>query len=123
MENTNIYSNFTICYRPPAKCQRSALVKFGCGVAPLKIETGRYTSTSEKERQCTLCKLQEVESEEYCLIRCELYLDIRQTLFHTVFLINANFDDFNNSDNLFVILSTEQIIPNYYYYYLFSTMY
>ncbi len=38
-----------------------------------------------------MCNLQEVESEEHYLIRCELYPDIRQTLFHRAFLINPDF--------------------------------
>ncbi len=97
---------------PLSKCQRSALAKFRCGVAPLKIETGRYTRTPEEERLCTLFNLQEVESEEHCLIRCELYPDIRQTLFHTAFLINPNFDHFNDTDKLCFILSNEKTIPN-----------
>ncbi len=40
-----------------SKYQRSALAKFRCGVAPLKIETGKYTRTPEEERLCTLCNL------------------------------------------------------------------
>ncbi len=48
---------------PLSKCQRSALAKFRCGVAPLRIETGRYTKTPEEERLSTVCKVQEVESE------------------------------------------------------------
>ncbi len=63
---------------PLSKCHRSGLAKFHCGVAPPKIETGRYTRTPEEERLCTLCNLCEVESEEHCLIKCELYPDIRK---------------------------------------------
>ncbi len=55
-----------------------------------------------------VCNLQEVESEEHCLIRCELYPDIRQTLFHTAFLINPNFDHFNDTDKLCFTLSNEK---------------
>ncbi len=91
---------------PLSKCQRSALVKIRCGDAALKI------GTPEQERLCTLCNLHEVESEDHCLIRCELYPDIRQTLFHTVFLINPDCDHFKDTDKLCFILSNEKIIPN-----------
>ncbi len=59
-----------------------------------------------------MCNLQEVESEEHCLIRYELYPDIRQTLFHTAFLINPDFDHFNDTDKLCFILSNEKMIPD-----------
>ncbi len=82
------------------------------GVALLEIETGRYTRTPVEERLVNLCNLQERESEEHCLIRCELYPDIRQTLFCTAFLINPDFDHFNDTDKLCFILSNEKMIPN-----------
>ena len=41
---------------------RSALAKFRCGVAPLKIETGRYSSLPVIERTCFHCET-EVEDE------------------------------------------------------------
>ncbi len=78
----------------------------------LKIETGRYTRTPEEEKLCTLCNLQEVESEEHFLIRCEFNLDIRQTLFQPAFVINPDFDHFGDSDKLCFIVSNEKMIPN-----------
>ncbi len=52
------------------------------------------------------------ESEEHCLIRCELYPDIKQSLFHTAFLINPDFDHCNDTDKLCFILSNEKMIPS-----------
>ncbi len=59
-----------------------------------------------------MCNLQEVESEEHCLTMCELYPDIRQTLFHCTFLINPDFEHFNDTNELCFILSNEKMIPN-----------
>ena len=59
--------------------QRSALAKFRCGMAPLKIETGRYSQTPICERICFNCtKL--VEDEIHVLILCLVYQSIRVTL-------------------------------------------
>ncbi len=105
----SIYNIFIHTY----KNNGNDLTKFRCGVALLKIETRRYTRTPEEERLCTLCNnIQEVESEEHCLIRCELYPDIRQILFHNAFLRNPYFDHFNDTDKLCFILSNEKMIPN-----------
>ncbi len=35
---------------PLSRGERSAMAKFRMGVAPIKLETGRYTSTPEDER-------------------------------------------------------------------------
>ncbi len=40
------------------------------------------------------------------------YSDIRQTLFHTAFLIIPDFDHYNDTDKLCFILSNEKMIPN-----------
>ncbi len=102
-----IYFNIT-----SSVCLYHTCFKFLCDVAPLQIETERYTRTPEEKRLCIVCNLQEVESEGHCLIRYELYADIRQTLFHTAFLINSDFDHFNDTNKLCFILSNEQLIPN-----------
>ena len=51
---------------------RSAFAKFRIGIAPLRIETGRYERLNEKERTCFRCS-DTVESEEHVLLDCPLY--------------------------------------------------
>ena len=41
---------------------RSALAKFCCGVAPIRLETGRYERLAVNNRICPLCN-REVENE------------------------------------------------------------
>ncbi len=55
-----------------------------------------------------MCNLQEVKSEEHCLIRCELYPDIRQTLLHAAFIVNSDFVHFNDADKPCFILSNKK---------------
>ncbi len=97
---------------PLSSGERSAMAKFHMGVAPIKLETGRYTKTPEDKRLCVLCQLNEIESEEHVLIRCPLYCDIRNDLIHAATHIYDNFNDLNDTDKLSFILSDENIIIN-----------
>ena len=51
---------------------RSAFAKFEMGVAPLRIETGRYERLEERQRVCFNCG-DTIESEEHVLLECPLY--------------------------------------------------
>ena len=66
-------------YCPMTKTHRRSFSKFRCGVAPLRLETGRYEGLSESERTCFNCD-GIIENEEHVLLECPLYEDIRQTL-------------------------------------------
>ncbi len=90
--------------------ERSAMAKFRMGVAPIKLETGRYTRTPEDERLCVLCQLNEIESEEHALIRYPLYCDIRNVLFQAATNIYDDFNDLNDTDKLSFILSNGSIV-------------
>ena len=79
--------------------QRSALAKFRCGVAPLKIETGRYSQTPICERIWLNCtKL--VEDELHVLILCPVYQNIRATLFETAASLNEDFSSYEDTESL-----------------------
>ena len=52
-----------------SRCQRSALAKFRAGVAPLRIETGRYENIPPEHRYCFICK-DTVEDESHVLLQC-----------------------------------------------------
>ncbi len=60
---------------------RQTLAKFCCGVAPIRIKTDRYVDEREENRLCVLCNRMQIKNEEHCLIRCNRYADIRNTLF------------------------------------------
>jgi hypothetical protein len=58
---------------------RSALAKFRCGVAPLRLETGRYENIPEDRRLCPICK-SGIENEIHVLFHCVAYQDLREQL-------------------------------------------
>ena len=59
---------------------RSAIAKFRCGVAPLRIETGRFERLPVDQRLCFHCNGL-VEDELHAIVVCQLYQDLRDTLF------------------------------------------
>ena len=65
------------------KSHRSSYAKFRMGVAPLRLETGRYEHLAEDRRVCFNCPTS-VESEEHVIMDCPLYSDLRNTLFSTI---------------------------------------
>ncbi len=50
----------------------SALAKFRTGVAPIRLETGRYEDLEVDECICLICK-NEIETEEHVITRNILY--------------------------------------------------
>ena len=94
------------CIRP--KLQRSAYAKFRCGVAPLRIETGRYERLEITEGTCIICNTG-VESEEHVLLSCSLYDDLREKLFRVVSNHAPDFEFFSNADKVSVILGSDNI--------------
>ena len=84
---------------------RSALAKFRCGVAPLALETGRYTNTPAERRFCTLCNSNSIESEAHVLLHCDLYKDIRSELFLSLSHLVQSFNALDDQNKLILILS------------------
>ena len=76
---------------------RSALAKFRCGVAPLRLETGRYERLQPDQRTCFQCT-DRIEYEEHVLLACPLYEDLRQVI------ENNLRSGFSNYDKISVIL-------------------
>ena len=63
-----------------ARAHRSALSEFRLGVAPIRVETGRYERLPVSERICFHCKTC-VEDELHVLIDCPLYNELRLFFF------------------------------------------
>ena len=92
------------------KGQRSALAKVRCGVAPLRIETGRFSGTPEDERLCTLCNTNEIENELHVLTQCEFYNDIRENLYMAAHEIDNNFHVLTNSEKMCFLVSQASLV-------------
>ena len=89
------------------KSYRSSLAKFRCGVAPIRVETGRYENIPFDERLCDNCNV--VETEAHCLLECYLYDDIRHELLEQAREVFSDFDNFLMSEKLSVILSDTRL--------------
>ncbi len=88
------------------KIHCSALAKFRCGVAPIRLETGRYIGEHESARIFQICNLNEIESEEHVIIRCPVYHDYIQQIFNHAFDVSNDFLNFNDCQKLCFILNT-----------------
>ena len=92
------------------RSHRSALVKFRCGVAPIRLETGRYEKLLVNERFCPFC-LDCVEDECHVILECPVYSDMQVPLclLKAIFLIDPSLST-RKLDLLSFILSNEGIV-------------
>ena len=89
---------------------RSAIAKFRLGIAPIRLETGRYEGLPETERLCPLCQI-EIENEEHVLIKCSFYDDIRNDLFNVINLNDASFSELLPCQKLVFIHYMSNFLP------------
>ena len=72
-------------------CHRSAFAKFRCGVAPIRLETGRDEGLPVDERVCPFCQI-DVEDEMHVLLNCDIYDSIRSELLGKAVKVKYNFN-------------------------------
>ena len=70
---------------------RISYAKFRMGVAPLRLEMGRYVDEEEDRREC-FTSVNEVKSEEHVIIECPVYSNLRSVMLSR---ITHNIPDFN----------------------------
>ncbi len=92
------------------KRQCSAFAKFSCGVAPIRLETGRYENLHEEQRLCPMCDSQVIESEIHVLTKCNLYIDLRTDLFHKASSVNNDFNNFRDTQKLIFLMANAEVI-------------
>ena len=80
-----------------SQTHRTAFAKFRAGVAPLRIETGRYEGLHLSQRVCPFCSAY-VEDEYHVMFQCDLYNELRQELFQTAMIQNSSFENMSNDD-------------------------
>ena len=88
---------------------RAAFAKFRCGVAPLRIETGRYEQLDVIDRICPFCK-HDIETELRALLKSKEYVEIRGLLYEKASSIDNDFNDFNDIEKLTFLFSNERMI-------------
>lgn len=86
---------------------RSAFSKFRCGVAPLKIETGRYERKNLDERVCFNCNI--LEDEKHVLLNCPLYEDLRHALFIDILCHNDMFLNLSDEEKFIYMFKNTNI--------------
>ncbi|MEW8544936.1 MAG: reverse transcriptase family protein, partial [Candidatus Thiodiazotropha sp.] len=92
-----------------SKSERSAMAKFRCGVAPLRIETGRFERLPVEQRLCFHCS-GHVEDELHVLTECPLYQDLRDNLYERASDVQENFSTFSNLEKLSFIMSSNDLV-------------
>ena len=88
---------------------RSAFSKFRCGVAPIRLETGRFERLKVEDRVCFHCKNADIEDEFHVMLKCPLYHDIRVTLFTEALKTEAEFLNFDDCEKLKFLFSNSEI--------------
>lgn len=107
--------NFLNC-KMPGK-YRSAFSKFRCGVAQLRVETGRYERSAVEDRVCFNCN-NILEDEKHVLLECPLYDSFRQTLFLKARSFDNNFLSRTDQEKVRFLFTNESL-----FYYTAKTCY
>ena len=103
------YETETYCKTIMSSTHRSAMAKFRTGVAPLRIETGRYEGLPEAERTCIFCK-DHVEDEIHALFDCHLYNEIRLELFQYAQYVNNHFNSLTKLDKFVFLFCSPKMV-------------
>ena len=89
---------------------RAAFAKFRCGVAPIRIETGRYENLDVGQRLCHFCDAEHIEDEPSVILICSLYNNLRCALFSKDALVLPNFNNLTDSAKTSFLLSHAEMI-------------
>ena len=91
------------------RTHRSAFTKFRMGVAPLRIETGRYERLEENKKVCFNWD-DAAEYEEHALLDCPLYQELRKIWITKLTHYRPDFCLKMNQEKLVYIFSCD-VIP------------
>ena len=92
------------------KKYRSAYAKFRCGVAPIRIETGRYGANRvpPEARLCMQCS--RIEDKFHVIMQCPLYDDVRSSCLNSIHVLCHEFNELKLEHQFIEIMSN----PLYY---------
>ena len=89
-----------------SRAHRSSYAKFRCGVAPIRVETGRYERLNYDDRTCFNCH-EKIENEEHVLLEWSLYQCYRESLYDKLSTEFPDILSFTNEEKLSAILSCQ----------------
>ncbi len=92
-----------------SRAHRRAFALFRCGVAPLRLETGRYEGLPEEQRKCFCCP-EAVEDEKHVLLRCPLYCNFRQHMFSEIENLIPDFVGWDEDRKIEAIFANKLIV-------------
>ena len=88
---------------PPS--HSSAFAKLRCGVAPLRLETGRYEGLPVDERKCPFCRVH-VKDEKHV----KNMTPLRENLFQKAVTVRRNFYDLSDDEKIVFLFSDQNMI-------------
>ena len=91
------------------KKYRSALCKFRCGVAPIRIETGRYERLNVIDRICNICDNHDNEIG-HVIMKCTLYDDLRETLFSDASDVCSDFHNLSLEEIFLFLFGNDSMV-------------
>lgn len=94
------------------KKERHALAKLRCGIAPLRVELGRFDHgvyIPYEDRICQICH-DGVEDECHILLKCSYYNDLRDDLFDKATEIDSLFNQKEDTDKFVFLMSNYMVI-------------
>lgn len=87
---------------------RSAFAKFRCGMAPIRLETGRYENLKLEERCCFNCP-NLIEDETHVILHCPVYSDFRNNLFTEILKVNIIFMNLSDCQKMVFLFSNQDV--------------
>ena len=86
---------------------RSAFSKFRCGVAPIRIETGRFEKLEVSQRLCPFCNF--VEDEIHVILHCDAYNDLRNISVTKACSLLPTFNNLTENDQMEFLFSQKKL--------------
>ena len=89
--------------------QRAAFAKFRCGVAPIRLETGRFENLNVDQRLCHFCN-DAIEDETHVVLFCSAYEDLRNNLVSKAVSVLSNFSELSAKEKMKFLFTNPDMI-------------
>ena len=111
---TYILYKYEYLAKPCVECvnnraHRSALANFRCGILLLRVERGGFNAIPLEFRRCVFCEYNVVEDEYQFFFSCNLYNDLRSSLFDYLRQDVPDFDTLDLNDKMIYLMSRNAI--------------